>query len=333
LIEASNPGDAVVAMGDPGVEWLLSSEDPSIRFLTLTEVLGATSRSAAVRAARDDILEGPKVSALFGGQRPDGGFGIHPYGKWNGAHWRLVSLVELAVPPGEPRAMAALEQVLGWVAAPGRWRGRPPVNGRFRRCASQEGNALAVACRLGAGSEPRLAGIAEKLTTWQWPDGGWNCDVRPEATHSSFNESLATLWGLVEHHRATGEPRSLEAAERTSEFFLRHRVFRSERTGEAVHPEVVNLHYPPYWHFDLLQGLLVLGRAGKLGDSRATGALDLLEAKRLPDGRWPVTGRRYWRLGAARSGREVVDWGSAGPNEMVTLNALRVLAMADRMPR
>ena len=274
---------------------------------------------------------GPKVRALLAGQEEDGGFGIHPYGKWNGAHWRLVSLVELGIPPGEPRAMAALEQVLAWVAGPNRWRGRPPVNGRFRRCASQEGNALAVACRLGAASDPRVSRVAEDLVTWQWPDGGWNCDVRPEARHSSFNETLAPLWGLVEHHHATGEPRSLEAADRTAEFFLRHRVFRSERTGEPVHREAVNLHYPPYWHFDVLQGLLVLGRAGKLGDPRAEDALDLLESKRLPDGRWAVEGRRYWRLGGTQSGREVVDWGSSGPNEMVTLNALRVLAAAGRL--
>jgi hypothetical protein len=285
-----------------------------------------------VRGARDAILEGPKVRALLAGQREDGGFGIHPYGKWNGAHWRLVSLVELAIPPGEPRAMAALEQVLGWVADPRRGR-RPAVNGRFRRCASQEGNALAVACRLGAGFDPRVARIAERLVTWQWPDGGWNCDIRPEARHSSFNESISTLWGLVEHHRVTGEPRSLETAERAAEFFLRHRVFRSERTGEPVHPEVVKLHYPPYWHYDLLQGLLVLGRSGRLGDPRAADALDLLESKRLPDGRWAVEGRRHWRLGSKQTGREVVDWGKSGPNEMVTLNALRVLVAAGRLPR
>jgi hypothetical protein len=32
-----------------------------------------------------------------------------------------------------------------------------------------------------------------------------NCDKRPEATHSSFNESLATLWGLIQYQRATGD--------------------------------------------------------------------------------------------------------------------------------
>jgi hypothetical protein len=51
-------------------------------------------------SAIDTLLESDEaVKALFAGQQPDGGFGYHPYTKFGGAHWRLVSLVELAVPP------------------------------------------------------------------------------------------------------------------------------------------------------------------------------------------------------------------------------------------
>ena len=46
------------------------------------------------------VLAGPKVTALLSGQRGDGGFGVHPYRKWTGAHWRLVSLAELAFAVG-----------------------------------------------------------------------------------------------------------------------------------------------------------------------------------------------------------------------------------------
>ena len=49
------------------------------------------------------MLDGPRVRPLLAGQQPDGGFGVNVYGKWGGAHWRLVSLVELGVPPGEER--------------------------------------------------------------------------------------------------------------------------------------------------------------------------------------------------------------------------------------
>jgi hypothetical protein len=112
-----------------------------------------------------------------------------------------------------------------------------------------------------------------------------------------------------------------------------HRLFRSHRTGEIADPEWVQLHYPPYWHYDVLHGLLVLSRWGRVRDPRAADALDLLEAKRGADGRWRHGGRRYWRPpGSSGSNVEVVDWGGRGPNEMVTLNALRVLRAAGRLP-
>jgi hypothetical protein len=85
---------------DPAVNWLLDSEDPSIRCLTLTDVLGEPSNSREVREAKKEIPDGPIVKKLLSGQRADGGFGVHPYQKWTGAHWRLVSHVELGIPAG-----------------------------------------------------------------------------------------------------------------------------------------------------------------------------------------------------------------------------------------
>jgi hypothetical protein len=76
------------------VEWLLESDEPGIVFQVKRDLVGEPDPPDAAR-----VLEGPKVRALLAGQRPDGGFGVHAYGKWGGAHWRLVSLVELAVPP------------------------------------------------------------------------------------------------------------------------------------------------------------------------------------------------------------------------------------------
>ena len=68
----------------------------------------------------------PRVRALLAGQHPDGGFGVHPYRKWTGAHWRLVSLVELGAPPDDPRLAATAATWLNWLtgdrtAARSRW--------------------------------------------------------------------------------------------------------------------------------------------------------------------------------------------------------------------
>ena len=88
--------------------------------------------------------------------------------------------------------------------------------------------------------------------------------------------------------------------------------------------------YPPYWRYDVLQALLVLGRLRRLDDPRADEALEVLLQQRRPDGRWHASGS-WWRPPGSATSAEVVDWGRRGPNEMITLNALRVLRMAGRL--
>jgi hypothetical protein len=321
-------------MDAAAVEWLLASDEPAVRYLARRDLLDEPAEDD-----RAQILDGPKVRALLEGQRDDGGFGVGPYAKWGGAHWRLVSLVELAAPADEPRLRAAAETVLAWLTGPSHRRNVPTIEGRARRCASQEGNALAVCSRLGLAQDERVELLATSLVEWQWPDGGWNCDRRPEAWRSSFHESLAPAWGLHEYAVATGAGWARTAADRTAELFLEHRVFRTRLTGEPIHPSFVTLHYPPYWHFDVLQCLVVLARLGKARDPRAADALDLLDERRRPDGLW-APGGYWWRPPGSRgSNVEVVDWGRRRPSEMITLNALRIrhaaglMAAAARLPR
>ena len=328
---------------DPAIQWLLNSNDPSVRYFTLIDLLDKSNRSREVKAARDQILDGPRVQALLAGQHigrqksPEsygvhpGGFGVHPYKKWDGAHWRLVSLIELGIPQGTGPAVAAADQVLQWLAGESHRSQIKAIDGRVRRCGSQEGIALAVCSRLGLARDPRVQYLARSLIAWQWPAGGWNCNKRPSANHSSFYESLAPMWGLIEWHSATGDEAALQAARRTAEMFLRHRLFRSTTTGEVIDPEWLKLHYPLYWHYDVLQALVILSRLRPLDDPRMQEALDIVEAKRQPDGCWKAEGFYWVMRGKRTSNVEVVDWGRRGPNEMITLNVLRVLRASGRM--
>ena len=320
-------------MTDPAVEWLLSSRDPSVRYLTLVDVLGQSGRTKAVRSARDEIPSGPRVRALLKGQRKDGGFGVHPYRKWTGAFWRLVSLIELRAPRSDPRLRLAANQVLDWLSSGPL---TAMVSGRARIHASIPGNAIAVCTRLGMSHDARVKRLVDTLIETQWPDGGWNCDQKPAATHSSFYESLATLWGLIEYSKATGNTDASGAAARAAELFLEHQLFRSTTSGDVINKEWLKLHYPLYWHYDILQALVILSRSEKLSDPRSREALDIIESKRDKQGLWRCEGYFWQPMTSTRSisedgpRKEVVDWGRRGPNEMITLNALRVLRAAGR---
>jgi hypothetical protein len=317
-----DPDDPTAA----ALAWLLASDEPAVRYLARRDLLGERD-GGALAADASRRLEGPKARALLAGQRPDGGFGVRPYSKWTGAHWRLVSLVELAAPAGEPRLQAAASTVLDWLTGAEHRRTVTVVDGLARRCASQEGNALAVACRLGLAGDPRAELLARSLAGWQWPDGGWNCDRRASGRRSSFHESLPPAWGLHEYWLATGATWAQEAAARAAELFLSHRLFRRLQDGEVIDRRWLQLRYPPYWHYDVLQALLVLSRLGLAGDPRAADALDLVVLRRRADGRW-WPGGYWWRPPGGRPGSgpvEVVDWGRSAPSEMLTLNAMRVL--------
>ena len=252
-------------------------------------------------------------------------FDLHPYAKWRGAFWRLLSLVDLEVEPGHPGALAAAEQTLDWVASRRRLAAihKRRIDGRVRRCASQEGRTLQACLHVGLRGDPRLNTLAESLAETQWPDGGWNCDVRPQVTHSSFNETWGPILGLAAYG-------AFEATALGAEFLLRHRVVFSHRTGEPAHPVLMKLHYPAYWHYDLLAGLRALAASVGLDDPRTADALDILESKRRPDGTWRAEGKWWKRPGSNGSNVEAVDWGDAA-NEVLTEQAEGVLRAAGRL--
>jgi hypothetical protein len=340
------------------LRWLLQSEEPAVRCLARRDLLGEPV----------EVVPGPWVSALL-----DGGLDGNPYRKWTGAHWRLISLAELGAPPDDPRVRALADRVLTWLTNPA-FRKIRVVDGLARRCGSIEGYALAALCRLGHADDPRTALVAESLLTCQWPDGGWNCDVRG-TRRSSFHETAGPMYGLFLYGRrptaasgaadpvagsraaaggvgpvasgagtaadsravvgsaASGAGAAAEAAAaagRAAELLLEHRLFRSLGTGDVINRRWLDLRYPPYWHYDILQALLLLSRMGRAHDPRTADALDEVERRRLPDGRWRANGS-WWKPADSRLTPDVVDWGRTGPNSMVTLNALRVLHASGRI--
>src|SRR6202030_86906 len=128
--------------------------------------------------------------------------------------------------------------IVGWTA-PSTWssnrksavpkhrsaEGVPIIQGRYRRCGSQQGNALYSITRLGL-ADKRSDKLAERLMHWQWPDGGWNCDRNPTAHVSSFNESLHPMLGLAAHADRTGDEAARKAALNAAEIFLCRRLYK-----------------------------------------------------------------------------------------------------------
>ncbi|MHC4592703.1 MAG: prenyltransferase/squalene oxidase repeat-containing protein [Planctomycetota bacterium] len=315
------------------VDHLLKSDEPCVRYKVRVNVLGEDADSRAIKRLRTQIRKSSRVQALMSEATEDGPPPHHPYGKWYGAHWIMASLADIGHPPGDRRLIPWRERVYAWHFGRGSRKAIPCVEGRYRRCASQEGNTVHYLLALGLPDE-RTDELVRRLIKWQWPDGGWNCDKKPEAVNSSFHESLIPLRALSLHARVTGDKRSAAAARRAARIFLKRRMFRRQRDGQIMNGDFVTLHYPCYWHYDVLSGLKVMAEARLIGDRRCQEALDWLESKQLPGGGWRAEAK-YWRVSKQRkAGTDLVSWGPTGTtrvNEFVTADALFVLRAAGRL--
>src|SRR5690606_19530208 len=100
----------------------------------------------------------------------------------------------------------------------------------------------------------------------------------------SFMETLIPLRGLAlyaQAHPIAGLPAVIQAA---AEVFLIRGLYRRRHDGKVMDKDFLKLHYPCYWHYDILFGLKVMAEAGFIEDERCAAALDVLEKKRLPNG-------------------------------------------------
>jgi hypothetical protein len=311
-------------------------DDPAVRYHARLVLDGAAPDIAEMRALADEVRSSPDCRAVIDGSFLDP---RHVYRKWQGAHWALVQLAERGHPGGDPRLKQIQELVFDWILSPKflqpNWtrqiEGQPD---RIRRCASMEGNVLWASLQLGLMDE-RLQTLADRLLSMQWPDGGWNCDVRPEARRSSFVETVLGLRGLTAWVQATGDEAAAQMLQRGIELLLEHHLLY-HRNGDLIvptwgpRPDKIGF---PIRFFDVLLVLELMADIGRLGDPRCDRALDLLITKRTADSGFPMELRRARTAPKVCSNCTFAAWGPGGrtrTNPWVTIRALRVLREAGR---
>jgi hypothetical protein len=188
------------------------------------------------------------------------------------------------------------------------------------------GMGLGIAARFAPG-DPRLESLASNLLAEQMQDGGWNCQWRQGATHSSVHTTILALEGLLEYEAAGGRQaaETRRARLRAHEFLLAHRLYQSHRSGAPMDARMTRFAFPPQWHYDVLRGLDYFQAAAATPDERARDAVELLLSRRAPDGRWTLS--HHW------PGREHFRLEEKGePSRWITLRARRVLAWWERRP-
>ena len=309
-VTSEHPSKEVIAWlldGDPAVVWQVQRD-----LLDRSEATWAKSRR---RVAREGW-----GAALLAHRADDGRWGGGLYQpKWTSTFYTLRLLTQLGLPPTHRAARASCRLLLDEGVTEG---GGVCLWSVQRTDTCVTAMLLAMACYFGFAEDERCDRMVQWLLGEQMPDGGWNCQ-RERARHASFHTTLSTLEGLAAFGTVRQPDAKIAAATaRGRDYFLRHRLYRSERTGEIVRPSFSQLSFPPRWFFDVLRGLEHFASIDAPWDDRLGDAIVVLRSKRTKDGRWRAqnwhTGKVYFRL---EGGRE--------PSRMNTLRALRVLRWAE----
>jgi hypothetical protein len=328
----------VVDRIDPWTRGLLSSRDPSVAWRAHRLLARLPDDDPAQLERRGLVARSDNVRRMLAQRRRDGtirqGNETGAYRKWQGPHWTLAGLAELGYPPGDTTLSPLVDQVFEWLLAPRHL--RPPSTtvlpgqaNRVRRCASQEGLALWYLHELGL-ADQRTETLAARLVAWQWPDGGWNCDKNPTARTSSVQETLLPLRGLARHNRSAAARRSVQlehAVDRAAEVLLERRLLWRRHDGAPIRPawgrDPLRIQWPIRF-YDVLSALTVMAETGRIGDSRCSDALTLLESKQLPGGGYPAEIRTARTVDVIASDGTFADWGPTGrtrPNPYVSIDA------------
>jgi len=303
------------------VDWLLDS-DPAIRWQVMRDVTDAPAETVA--AERSRVATEGWGARLLALQTPDGLWSGNAFSQERTDTFHVLELLRrLGLDPESDEARRAIGLVTAHVTwGDGAW-WNPPwaasgfFEGEVEPCIN--GNVVSTGAYFGVDMTP----LVERLLGEQLSDGGWNCEVENGAVVSSFGTTINVLEGMLAHERAVGGSADVGAARRHGEeYLLERRLFRRKSTGEVIDPGFLEFAFPTWWHYDVLRGLDHLRDVGDPPDQRAAEAIQLVERKRGPDGRWALEhiheGATFFEM----------DDGEGKPSRWNTLRALRVLRWA-----
>ncbi len=253
------------------IKWLLGG-DPAIRWQVQKDLLDLPEDK--YRQERQKVGTEGWGKRLLICQDPAGTWANGLYSpKWTSTTYTLLLLIRWGLPRDNPQARKASKILLekGFYSDGG-------IN-LFKSLSYSEmcvtGMVFKILCYFRIG-DPRIHKIFEFIRHEQMEDGGWNCEKPNGATHSSFHTTISVLEGLWEYEqwnpKTGGEIYTM--VDKTHEFLLLHRLYKSHRTGQIVDKKMARINFPPRWCYDFLRILDYFQARDCPTDPRMQNAID-----------------------------------------------------------
>ncbi len=301
------------------LSWILSG-DVSIQYQTYRDLLETEKPELQKRIA----LEGWGRRFLsFRKQNGHWGEGFYNP-KWISSHYTLLDLKNLGIPPENKPIRETIRLI--FEHEKGKDGGINPSGTIKESDVCINGMAINYACYFRI-DDHLLTSVIDFLLAEKMDDGGFNCHSnRKGAVHSSLHTTLSVLEGIQEYERNGYKYRLKELKDvkhSSREFILMHRLYKSDKTGEIIHPKFLALNYPDRWYYNILKALDYFQSADVKYDERMGDAVGVIMEKRTKEG--------VWKLPVNHAGKVHFNMEETGKaSRWNTLRILRVIKKYDR---
>lgn len=328
------PGWMGFLKADP-IEWLLEPDNPSVRYLTLTNILGRKRTDAEVKAAKAEIMSSGMVPRILG-RLQEGGWsssGRFYTDKYKGTVWQLIILAEHEADGKDQRIKGACEYILDHSQDPEsygfahaeRAGNRGGRHGEVIPCLT--GNLIWSLLRLGYIRDKRVIKGIGWITKYQrfddgegkppkeWPYDRYEMCWGKHSCHMGVVKALKALSAVPKELRSREVNTTIEKA---CDYVLAHHIYKQSRNlSKTSKPGWRKLQFPLMYQSDILEVAGILLDLG-VRDSRMQDAIDLIASKQNGSGKW--------NLESSFNGRFQFDIEARDkPSKWITYRSVKVL--------
>jgi hypothetical protein len=314
------------------IDWLLEKNQPSIRYLTLTQLLERSETDADVQSAKAMIPKVGWAADILAKQHPEGWWVTREslyQPKYLSTNWMLLILSDLGLTRANPRIRKSCDLWMRRMAKKDggfgseRWK-------EGHLCTA--GNTARALVKFGYADHPKVKRAFDWMEKYQAGLGGWSCFGSGRNLDSW--EPMSAFAALPKQKWTKAMQ---ETVEKGAEFFLERELHKQG----AHYKPWLRFHYPIHYYYDLLVGLDFMTALGYTDDLRLNYAIKLLKTKRRKDGKWNLDavhpdvagGMADWYKKHPKDRPTPFALEQPGePSKMITLTALRVLKRLDDNP-
>jgi hypothetical protein len=314
-------------------DWLLESDNPSIRYYTFRDIIGLKENDPEVKDAKKAIMNSKIVEAILNAQEPEGYWGAEDdlyYPKYSATTHQLLILAEHGV-SRTSEIEKAIEHVYRFQRNSGHFLTKLPKTEKGKDSIVKDGccydgNILYYLIHFGYLDDPRTKKLLEfTYNYYDWEHTGWHCRsypidpnlVFPVNCYMGATKLLKALSIIPERKRVINMKNIIKLE---VEKILDNNVYSYLRNPEGTRKDKAGwkrFGFPLFYNADILEVLDTLIRLN-VRDERMNEAIDIVLEAQQPNGRW--------LLKNTFNGKVTVDIEvKHKPSKWITLRAMRIL--------